>query len=130
MTDRDGLQLVHDVQDGRLVDRVKNRVGRVDALSLALRPDGQLEVAAILIGGPVRARRVGRAAVWLHGIVCRILGVDVNAGESRIPFAAVRVVGEDIVLDVDGAELPSGHLERWLGAHVIGRIPASRGDTK
>lgn len=130
MSHRDGLQLVHDVQDVCLMDRDGNRVGRVDSLVLVPRSDGRLRVATILIGGPVRARRVGWIMVSLHNIMCRIFRIDRAAGESKVPFSNVRTIGETIEIDVDGKSLPSGHLERWLNAHVIGHIPGSSGDTK
>lgn len=130
MSETGGLQLVHDVLDMCLTDRGQAKVGRVDALVLATRPDGRLRVSAILVGGPVRARRMGRIMVWLHEVICRIFRVDSSAGVSEIPFSAVRSIGETIEIDVDGSALPSGHLERWLSQRVIDRIPGSSGDRK
>lgn len=124
-----GLRLVHDVLDAQLIDRRKEKIGRVDALVLELR-DGQPPlVAAILVGGPVRAERMGRWMTWLgramHGLVR-----PRQRGESRITFGAVRCVADTIEVDVDGETLESSHLERWLDDHVVRKIPGSRGETK
>jgi hypothetical protein len=46
----------------------------------------------------------------------------------RIPWRAVAEVGIVIRLGVRAAELDVTWPERWLGAHVIGRIPGGRHD--
>jgi sporulation protein YlmC with PRC-barrel domain len=124
-----GLHLVHDLLDAQLLDRRKRRVGRVDDLALELRPDRPPRVAAILIGGPVRARRIGRFAVWLSRVL-RAIGRVRSPGVSRIPFSAVRRIGDTIELDVDGDTLESSHTERWLAEHVVRRIPGAGKETK
>jgi hypothetical protein len=124
-----GLHLSHDVLDAQLIDRHKQRIGRVDALALELRPGRPPRVATILVGGPVRAERIGRWMVWLSGVM-RALGRVGSAGVSRIPFSAVRCIGSTIEVDVDGRELESGHAERWLADHVICRIPGSGGPAR
>jgi hypothetical protein len=124
-----GLHLTHDVLDAQLVDRRRERIGRVDALALELRPGRPPRVATILIGGPVRAERIGRWMVWLSRTM-RALGRVRSPGVSRIPFSAVRCIGDTIQVDVDGRELESGHVERWLAEHVVCRIPGSDGQAK
>jgi hypothetical protein len=124
-----GLHLTHDVLDAQLLDRHDKRIGRVDALALELRPGRPPRVATILVGGPVRAQRIGRWMVWLSGVM-RTLGRVRSAGVSRIPFSAVRCIGSTIKVDVDGDELESGHAERWLAEHVICRIPGAGGESK
>ena len=119
-----GLNLVHDVLDAQLVDRRKRKIGRVDALTLELRDDGSPRVAAILIGGPVRAERIGRWMTRLSKLMRR-LGRVSRSGTSRIPFDAVRCIGETIQVDVDGESLETDHLEDWLKEHVVCRIPGS-----
>jgi hypothetical protein len=125
-----GLQLVHDVLDACVTDMNDNKVGRVDALVLSLTDGEPPRVAAILIGGPVRAERAGRVMVWLRHALFGLLRRDRSGGVSRVPFSAVREIAETICIDVDGETLPSGHIERWLGKHVIDRIPGARGDRK
>jgi hypothetical protein len=119
-----GLKLVHDVLDLQLVDRANHKVGRVDGLMLAL-VDGQPpRVAAILVGGPVRAERIGR---WMKLVakVMRAVTRVKREGVSRIPFSAVRCIGDTIRIDVDGNALEADHLENWLKAHVVSRIPGA-----
>ena len=125
-----GVQLVHDVLDACLTDRNGRKIGRVDALVLTLAADQPPRVTAILIGGPVRAERVGKWMVKLRGAISAVLHRDRDFGVSRVPFSAVREIAETIDLDVDGTTLPSGHLERWLGDRIIGHIPGSRGEKK
>jgi sporulation protein YlmC with PRC-barrel domain len=119
-----GLQLVHDVLDAQLVDRRRRKIGRVDSLVLALEDGRPPRVAAILIGGPVRARRVGGWAVALSRAL-RSLGRVRRSGVSTIPFDAVRCIGDTIEVDVDGDTLEAGHLEAWLAEHVVCHIPGA-----
>jgi hypothetical protein len=120
-----GIHLTHEVLDAQLIDRNKEKIGRVDALELELRPDQPLRVATIVIGGPARAERIGRVMVWISRAL-RALARVRSSGVSRIPFSAVRCIGDTIALDVDGCELESGHVERWLADHIVCRIPGSR----
>jgi sporulation protein YlmC with PRC-barrel domain len=123
------LLLVHDVLDAQLLDRQKEKIGRVDDLALELREGRPPRVATILIGGAVRAERVGRWMIWLR----RAARVFVRRQEervSRIPFEAVRVIADTIELDVDGNTLESGHLEGWLADHIVSRIPGGQGERK
>ncbi|HKG93949.1 MAG TPA: hypothetical protein VKA84_18715 [Gemmatimonadaceae bacterium] len=124
-----GLRLVHEVLDSQLVDRRKEKIGRVDALVLELRDGEPPCVAAILVGGAVRAERVGRWMVWLNRAL-RSLARARGDGVSRISFDAVRRIADTIEVDVDGESLPSGRLERWLAEKVVCRIPGARGEGK
>ncbi|MEO8561312.1 MAG: hypothetical protein ABI601_04505 [bacterium] len=117
-----GLSLVHDVLDAQLVDRNEEKIGRVDGLLLEVRDGEPLRVATILIGGAVRAERIGPWMTWLRRTVRR-MARQPDERVSRIPFSAVRRVADTVQLDVDGERLESGHLERWLAARIIGRVP-------
>lgn len=118
------LRLVHDVLDGQLVDRKHQKIGRIDALALELRDGKPPRVAAVLTGGPVRDRRVGRPMIWL-GRALRALGRVERGGESRVSFDRVRRIDECIHLDVDGDALEAMHVERWLAERVVCRIPGA-----
>jgi hypothetical protein len=124
-----GLHLLHDVLDAQLLDRRKQKIGRVDELAIELRDGRPPRVAAFLIGGPLRAKRIGRWAVRLEQAL-RAIGRVRRAGVSRIPFGAMRCLSTTIEVDVDGRELEAGHLEQWLADHVIGHIPGSGGEKK
>ena len=119
-----GLNLVHDVLDLQLVDRALHKVGRVDGLVLTLSDDQPPRVAAILVGGRVRAERIGRWMMLVSRVMRAIARVK-REGVSRIPFSAVRCIGDTIRIDVDGNELEADHLENWLKAHVVSRIPGA-----
>ena len=123
------LQLVHDVLDAQLVDLEKKKVGRVDGLELELRDGRPPRVATILVGGAVRAERVGRWMTWLHRAL-HALARSRAEHVSRIPFEKVRAMADTIELDVDGHALESGHLERWLAARIVSRIPGGQGEKK
>lgn len=124
-----GLHLVHDVLDAQLVDRRKEKIGRVDDLVLVLREGAPPRVATILIGGPVRAARMGWWMEWL-GHLGRAIARLPRDGVSRVPFATVRRIAETIEVDVDGHSLPSGRGERWLAEHIVCRIPGAEGTKK
>lgn len=123
------VHLAHDVLDAQLVDRVQEKIGRVDGLLLELEEGRPPRVATIVIGGAARAERVG------HGFAALRRGLRAVFGRhedhvSRIPFEKVRRIGDTIELDVDEQTLESEHLERWLKEHVVCRIPGAGGERK
>jgi hypothetical protein len=123
------VHLAHDVLDAQLVDRVQEKIGRVDALLLELEDERPPRVAAIVIGGAARAERVGRWYVALRH-AWRALFRRREEHQSRIPFDKVRRIGDTIELDVEEQSLDSAHLERWLKQHVVCRIPGAAGERK
>jgi hypothetical protein len=124
-----GLRLAHDVLDAQLLDRQKRKIGRVDALMLDVEEGAPPRVATILVGGPVRAERIGRWMIWLARAL-RALGRVRREGVSRIPFGAVRRIADTIDVDVDGDSLDAGHVEAWLADHVVCRLPGARATTR
>ena len=122
-----GLDLRHDVLDAQLIDRQKRKIGRVDSLVLELRDDRPPRVATILVGGPVRAQRIGR---WMTLVsrALRAVGRVRHEGVTRIPFEAVRCIGDTIQVDVDGDALEAMHVEDWLAEHVVRHVPGSGSD--
>jgi sporulation protein YlmC with PRC-barrel domain len=123
------VHLAHDVLDAQLVDRVQEKIGRVDELLLELEAGQPPRVATIVIGGAARAERVGRWFVALRRAWRATFGHR-EEHVSRIPFDKVRRIGDTIALDVEEQSLDSEHLERWLKVHVVGRIPGAGGDRK
>jgi sporulation protein YlmC with PRC-barrel domain len=124
-----GLDLAHDVLDAQLIDRQKRKIGRVDSLVLVLRDAGPPRVATILVGGPVRARRVG-GWMTLVSRALRAVGRVQREGVTRIPFDAVRCIGDTIQVDVDGDALEAKHVEDWLAEHLIRHIPGSGSESE
>ena len=123
------VHLAHDVLDAQLVDRLQEKIGRVDALLLELEAGQPPRVATIVIGSAVRAERVGHWFVALRRGWRAMLGRR-EEHLSRIPFDKVRRIGDTIELDVEEQSLESEHLERWLKEHVVCRIPGAEGDRK
>jgi len=123
------VHLAHDVLDAQLVDRVQEKVGRVDALLLEIEAGRPPRVATIVIGGAARAERVGRWFVAIRRAWRAMFGHR-EEHVSRIPFDKVRRIGDTIELDVEERSLDSEHLERWLKEHVVCRIPGAGGERK
>ncbi len=119
------LCLVHDVLDAQLVDARQRKIGRVDDVVLAVGEGHPPRVAVILVGGPVRAERIGRWMVRLAHVM-RALGRVRRNGVSRIAFERVRCMGATIQVEVDGDSLESDHIESWLASNVVRRIPFGR----
>ena len=122
------VRLVRDVVDGQLVGRRGVKMGRVDGLTLELRPGGPPRVADVLIGAPILADRLGG---WMVKLLALFEKVGIATGRvTRIPFDAVRVIGEVIEVDIDPAATPALRTERAIGEHVISRIPGANGEGK
>jgi len=124
-----GFDLVHDIQDAQLLDRKRERIGRIDGLVLELEEGCPPRVATILVGGLVRGERIGGWAVALARLLRRAAGMK-SDGVSRIPFGAVREISGAIQVDVDEETLDSEAVERWLSTHVIRRLPGGDRDAK
>lgn len=123
------LMLRHDVLDMQLCNLRGEKIGRVDAVVLESVRGQPLRVTTIVVGGPARRERMGKWVNWLG----RLLGGGGQSPServSRIPFSAVRRIGDSVDVDVDDALLPSEHIERWLCERVVRRIPGSAGDRK
>ncbi|HWE43175.1 MAG TPA: hypothetical protein VG432_11745 [Gemmatimonadaceae bacterium] len=120
-----GVQLVHDVLDAQLVDRERQKMGRVDGLVIEIRDGEPPRVAALLVGGSVLAERVGRWMIAITHRVSRLIQVEPEV--TRIPFERVRVIGSCVELDLDARETNTLRTERWLDDHIVCRIPGGAG---
>jgi len=121
------MDLARDVLDKQMVDLDGRKLGRVDGLVLRLRRGGPPEVAAVLCGGAVLARRLGPR--WVAALF-RFFGRFRPRGvpdEVRIPFSRVQRVGIEVGLDVDAEHADTLAWERWLAQHVVGRVPGGGG---
>jgi sporulation protein YlmC with PRC-barrel domain len=121
-----GLQLL----DRQLVDRRGVLCGKVDDLELEPSEDGRTWYVTAIVTGPgalmVRSghRRLGG---WLrHFARTFVSGSEADPG--RVPFRAVRTVGDEVVLSIDAEDLATHGGERWVRDHVIRRIPGSGHD--
>ena len=130
MADGRTLDLHLHLLDRQVVDPDGRLVCKVDDLELDVDETGRPFVTAILVGpralGPRLGGRLGR---WVTAIARRL-----SDGQSehppRIDFAQVSDIGSAITVARQLDELNVTPLERWVEAHVIGRIPGSRHESE
>jgi sporulation protein YlmC with PRC-barrel domain len=130
MSDGRTLDLHLHLLDRQVIDPDGRLVCKVDDLELDVDETGRPFVTAILVGpralGPRLGGRLGR---WVTAIARRV-----SDGQSehppRIDFALVSDIGSAITLARPLDELDVSLLERWVEAHVIGRIPGSRHESE
>jgi hypothetical protein len=116
------MRLVHDILDKQLLDRHREKVGRVDGIVLELRDGEPPRVVAVEIGAVTLARRLHPAL----GAWASALGRMWRPREhrvTRIPFSVVRRNGIVVEADVDGLAMPALGWELWLRHHVIEHLP-------
>lgn len=125
MSEARTLDLQLHLLDRQVIDAEGRLVCKVDDLELDVDETGRPYVTAILVGpralGPRLGGRLGR---WVTAIARRLCD-----GHSELPpridFAQVSDIGSAITLARTHDELDVTSLERWVDAHVIGRIPGS-----
>src|SRR5689334_1181372 len=118
-----------DLLDRQILDRDGRPVGKVDDVELARRPDGTLEVAALLVGQEALGDRIGgHLGAWIAG-TARRLAPDSRLRPIRIAFDLVSSVDSAVNLGVHRELLPGAPPESWLSEHLIPRVPeACHGD--
>lgn len=113
--------------DRQIVDPDGELVAKVDDLELTRSRDDPrtLYVTALLVGplalGPRLGGRLGR---WVTSIARR-LSEDPEPSPHRIDMALVQDLDSAITVSRRRADLAVEPLERWMGDHVINRIPGS-----
>ena len=118
------MDLLLDVLDQQLLDKHDQKSGKVDGIAIELREGKPPRVAYLELGTDPLARRISpRLERWLHALRAR-MGRKVEP--FRVPWSKVKKVHLTVDADVDGAEEPAYHVERWLAEHVIGPIPGSQ----
>jgi hypothetical protein len=111
--------------DRQLVDRDGRLAGKVDDVELVRRPDGVLEVGAVLCGpgalGPRLPGLIGRLvlAVW------RRMHADLDPEPARIPFTEVVEIGAAVTLSSSRVDLPNQDLETWMCREIVGKLPGA-----
>lgn len=114
--------------DRQLVDPDGRLVGNVDDLELTTRPDGRLAVTAVLTGpGALGPRLGGRLGHWTTA-VWRRLHDDETPRPGRVLISDVVRVDSAVHLARRRRDLATGGFERWVGDHVIARLPGARHD--
>jgi sporulation protein YlmC with PRC-barrel domain len=116
------MHLFRDLLDKQLLDRNGREAGKVDGVVLEMR-EGRLTVAMLEVGWPALARRLGDpVARWTE----RLFGRHSIGKTHRIPWSRVLSKGRDIKIDLDAERSALLATERWLRAHVVGRMPGGR----
>ena len=116
------INLVRDVLDKQLVDRRREKMGKVDGIVLELEDARPPRVAAVEVGPATLARRLHpRLARWAESISRRWLGG--SGGAYRIPWEKLSGHGVELRVELYGDETPALAWERWLREHVVSRIP-------
>lgn len=116
------LHLVHDVLDKMVLDRNKQRLGRVDSLVLQLRDDGPPRVVYMEMGGEALCNRLGGfgrvAGRWIAS-----RGRETPRPTYRVAWDLVRQIGSaHVVIDTDVETSRTTAWERWLAEKVVARL--------
>ena len=111
------------VLDNQIIDRNKQKMGKVDGIIMELREGKPPRLKCIEVGGTVLARRLHpRLGEWAEQLAKKL---GEGAMPYRIAYAKIKDVGIDVEVDEELEKTSIGALERWLSENVIGRIPGS-----
>ncbi|SFB41807.1 hypothetical protein SAMN05216266_110206 [Amycolatopsis marina] len=117
---REWVDLGTELLDHQIVARNEQSAGKVDDLELRTRPDGRLEVQALVVGTAALLPRIGWARVPLRWLLARFGGPD----EARtIPLDQVTGVDSAVHVTDDAAGAVLSPTEQRLRQKVIRRIP-------
>jgi sporulation protein YlmC with PRC-barrel domain len=118
------FEISRDLLEKQVLDKDGEKVGRVDGVTLRLRPGKPPEIEALEIGMPALLRRFGPRPAEAAARWERRLGVA--SGEPlRIEPARIRNVGNDVEVDLDGSRTNALAWERWIRTRFISRIPGA-----
>jgi hypothetical protein len=116
------MLLVHDVLDKQLLDRHREKMGRVDGIVLELSDGSPPRVTAIEVGGAVLARRLHPTLGRWAEALGRTWG-NRQRPVTRIPWSVVHRNGNVVEADVDALATPALAWELWLRRHVMEHLP-------
>lgn len=118
------MDLLLDVLDQQLLDKHNHKSGKIDGIAIEIREGKPPRVAYLEMGTDVLARRISpRLERWMQALRTR-MGRKVEP--FHVPWSKVMKVHLTVDADIDAAEEPGFHIERWLSEHVIGPIPGSQ----
>ena len=123
----DAYDLQLHLLDRQIIDPDGRMVANVDDLELTEDPGrpGTYYVSAILVGPLALGPRLGgRLGHWVAAIARR-LAPEEHPTVQRIDMGLVQELGSAIKVSVPAEQLALAPLERWLGRHLIDRIPGS-----
>ena len=116
------MLLVHEVLDKQLLDRHREKMGRVDGIVLEVGDGGPPRVVAIEVGGSVLWRRLHPALGRWAEALGRTWGSR-QRQVTRIPWAVVHRNDNVVEADVDALATPALAWELWLRRHVMDHLP-------
>jgi sporulation protein YlmC with PRC-barrel domain len=118
------MELGRDILDQQVIDRKGEMMGKVDGIVLELRGGEPPRVARLVIGGGMAARRIhGGFAAWL--LRWRRGWGPHDDRPLEVPWSQVLKIGIDVKVDLDAEQTSALAWERWVGEHIIGRIPGA-----
>jgi hypothetical protein len=126
MIKQNRLDLVREVLDKQMLDRLRDKAGRADGLVLELRDGAPPRLAHIESGGVTLARRLHpKLGAWVERRVSS--GPRDPRHPYRIAWSLVRDVGLDLLVDIETENTPGGRVDEWLRHHVVRHIPFKKG---
>jgi hypothetical protein len=120
------MDLMHELLDQGLCDRNGDRCGRVDDVEVEEEFDRPARVVAILSGGGVKSRWLGRWAhrfsIWLH----KALGVPPPIEPARVAWEDVEEMNAHVTLKISAADAGLDRLNQAVAERIIGHIPGAK----
>ena len=114
--------------DRQVVDPTGRMVAKVDDIELTPSEDDPrtLYVTALLTGPLALGPRIGGRLGWWVSAIARRLSPAPTPAPERIDMTVVQDIASAVTVSVRHDQLQVAPLERWLGRHLIDRIPGSR----
>ncbi|WP_026932553.1 hypothetical protein [Glycomyces tenuis] len=119
---RDRIDLGTQLLDRQITAPEAEPVGKVDDVELTRRPDGALEVTALLVGTSALCERVPQPTRWLLRLGMRLTGGPDSP--RRIDLDDVVDVKSDVEVTAEAGEAAASPTERRFRAFVE-RIPGA-----
>jgi hypothetical protein len=117
----DTVDLSTDLLDRPVVGPDRTPLGKVDDLELTARPDGTLEVTALLLGTRALSARIAGPA---GGLLVRLAALLCGGDEPRrIPLRDVELADASVHVGEDAARRAASPGEEWLRRRVLVRVP-------
>jgi len=120
------VHAMRDILDKQIVDRNKDRLGRVDGIIVELSESGPPRIAQLEVGFVSLARRIHpRFEAFAEAVHKRL---DIRRGARfHIPWEQISEVhAHHLVADLDAEETPAFDWERWLRRHVVEKLPGGK----
>jgi sporulation protein YlmC with PRC-barrel domain len=118
------MELGRHILDQQVIDHQGEQMGKVDGVTVELRPGKPPRVSHLVIGGGTAARRVSPGfARWL--LQWRRRWGPKNDEPLLVPWSKVLKIGVDVKVDLKAERTSALAWEHWVREHIIGRIPGA-----